>query len=336
LYYDFKKNNYQYNPVSTPNAGSVFCMACQNIKIVDLNLTHQNSAGIFIPLGSNIEIENVLLKHNLYGLYSANNQEINFHDSVTSENMIAGIYLNGVFDDITIDSVESSFNSRYGLQMLNSIDLFMRDTSIKYNSLYNFYIDGKNIDYYYHDIDASNIINDNYPIYYDVNISDYTYDASTAPNAAGIFCINCDRIKVKGITLGLRNSHGILLYNNTQSVIQNVKVNNFNRFGINIVDGTENQLYDINSSFNRDGIRFVGSNKNHMQDVDAGNNFNVGFYLDQSDFNRIESVNSIQNTNYGLQITGSHNNSFDDSVFYKNNYGLYLYSSTNNPLLPLE
>ena len=184
---------------------------------------------------------------------------------------------------------------------------------------------GESVD---NDIDISNLVNGK-PIYYLLGDSGTVIDSSS--NAGTVYCINCDRVTVKDLTL-TNNKKGILFYNTSNSRIENNYVSN-NWDGITLYDSNNNTILGNNASNNElNGISLGSSTNNTITGNNASNN-EAGVILSVSTANKITSNCVSNNNRSGIHITLlSENNTVTGNNASNNNYGIRLLFSANNIL----
>lgn len=78
----------------------------------------------------------------------------------------------------------------------------------------------------------------------------------------------------------------------------------------------------------KSGIRLQKEYANISYNNITGNKF--GLRLDSSNYSIIRDNYFSDNTQYGVRLTSSNNNTFSDNIANSNNYGIYLQSSRNN------
>jgi parallel beta-helix repeat protein len=216
---------------------------------------------------------------------------------------------------------------------------------------YNFFIFGYSDSDFDQIIDTTNTVNGK-PIYYLKNEKDKTYDAST--NAGTIYCISCDNVTIKDLTL-TRNGAGVYLWKTNNSTLENLTVSNnakgiclycspsntligntatSNGEGIYLQDSHYNKLIGNTTNSNYMGIVLVSSSNNTMTYHTANSNFLLGIQMSDSNGNLLinSKVNSTDGT--GIALFSSSNNIFTNNTVSSNRLEgmLFLYGSTFNTL----
>ena len=149
IYYIKNASNNVYD--SSTNAGTFYCIWCDNVTVKDLNLT-KNGYGVFFRKTNNSRIENVIASNNYHGIdlwYSSNNILAN---NIASSNYDYGIYLryssNNIianntasnnYDGIHIRDCSNNFiylnnfiNNTYQVESYHSTNIWNSTEKIKY------------------------------------------------------------------------------------------------------------------------------------------------------------------------------------------------------------
>jgi parallel beta-helix repeat protein len=93
VYYNYSISDYEYNPITAPNAGMILCAECDNITIRDLIIHDSNSTGVKLVFTSNSFVKNTIIKNN-HGLsLKRYNSNITLIDNEILNNEGAGIVL---------------------------------------------------------------------------------------------------------------------------------------------------------------------------------------------------------------------------------------------------
>ena len=177
------------------------------------------------------------------------------------------------------------------------------------------------------DIDDSNLV-DGKLIYYFVNKSDIIIDSSS--NHGVVYCINCQNISVKDLTLR-NNGYGVYLYNTSNSNIDNnTLLNNVRR--IYLIYSSNNTLQNnIANSNSWGGIELDHSSNNALSNNTASSN-NNGINMRYSN-NNVLSDNIVSNGN-SISLSHSSDNTLQGNTANLNNWnGIRLHYSSNNNTL---
>jgi len=179
------------------------------------------------------------------------------------------------------------------------VNATMRDNEIS-DCNYNFLLDpGTYISYdrpraenFDHDIDTSNTVN-GYPIYFIEGASGASYDYFTLPDAGFLALVNCSNVTVSGLSFS-KNSHGLLLFNVSDSRLEDVYATENYLDGIALyasrnvtVDGAQlvanGDLGSIGESYGGCGVLLAGCENVTVSGCVIDNNMGHGIDLDYSD-----------------------------------------------------
>jgi parallel beta-helix repeat protein len=294
---------------SSTNAGTVYCINCENVTVKDLTLTN-NGYGIRFYDTINSKIENNQLSNDWYG--------INIYSS----------------DSNTITNNEVSNNDHEGIFLCSSGSNTLRNNLMSGNR-YNFGAYGSSYSDFDNDIDTSNLV-DGKPIYYLVDASDTVIDSST--NAGTVYCINCENITVKDLTL-TNNYNGIYFYDTINSKIENNQLSN-NFYGIRLLDSDSNTITNNNASNNRYGILpYKSSSNNIYLNNFIDNTNNVYSYNSTNFWNSTEPIAYQYNGSIFTNYTGNYWDDYTGSDANGDGIGDTPYSidseADNYPLMEL-
>ncbi|MHC1575102.1 MAG: S-layer protein domain-containing protein [Candidatus Methanogasteraceae archaeon] len=236
-----------------------------------------------------------------------------------------GIYLDrsssNTFTDNTVD-----LNNRTGVYLLRSTNNTLTGNRMSDNR-YNFGLYLWDDSYFNNHIDATNLV-DAKPIFYLKDASDITIDSTT--DAGTIYCIQCDNITAKDVTL-INNGAGVFFWKTNNSTIANVNVSN-NDDGIYLHSSSNNTLSGNTASKNRHGICLHSSNNNMLTESNANSNDNDAIYLHSSNNNTF-SGNTASKNHCGICLHFSNNNMLTESNANSNDWhGVYLSFSDDNVL----
>ncbi|MFP3946227.1 MAG: NosD domain-containing protein [Archaeoglobaceae archaeon] len=262
------------------------------------NLSTTGKGGISVSSDRNLIINNTITGRG--GLPDPDDIGIKLYyvkDCIVSNNTIELLH-KGIYIDTSSGYVHST-------------NLTMKNNRMV-NNLYHFYIltpqdvvaeGSPAFNDFDHDIDNSNIIMDGAAekrIYYFKDVSDQIFDFSDA----GFFaCINCRNITVRYLTLK-DNSHGILLFNTSDSLIGDVYVHKNHLAGISI--------YNSNN---------VTVNNTWIANNGGDDNEGKGVYLSLTDNTKLE--NCLIETNWceGVNFDHSYGNTVSHSNITDNGPG---------------
>jgi parallel beta-helix repeat protein len=161
------------------------------------------------------------------------------------------------------------------------------------------------------DIDDSNTINGK-KIYYLINKSDLSINASTYPNIGYLALVNCTRIIVENAHF---NTQGILLAWTTDSQITNNDISNNYGNGVILNYALNNKITKNNINANSGaGIRLSYSSQNLVSGNYITRN-QMGIYLIHSADNNTITENNIEDQDIGISFHTSSSN-----LIYHNNF----------------
>lgn len=201
----------------------------------------------------------------------------------------------------------------------SSSGIIMRNNHLS-NNRYNFYIDPgppefaymvghvPNFDDFNQDIDSSNTVNGEF-IYYMKNVSSVIYDQNTLPHASFLACLNCNNITIRNLTLSY-NSHGLLFYNSSDSVVENINTYGNALGGISLYNSTNVTIRNSSSFNNGDDDSFDNSYSKA-----------VGILLGKTTNSKIENAMVESNWLMGILLDVSNNNIISNSSIQKNGGG---------------
>ncbi len=331
---------------------------------------------------TNVTVKNLILKDWDIGIYYDNTYNGSITNNVASDNINSGISLldssnntlignnasnNNIDYGISLDSSNNNMlignnasNNNYGISLLLSSNNTLTNNTMTGNE-YDFSVGGLQDSAFDNNIDISNIV-DGKPVYYIKNGADTVYDSSS--NAGTIYCIWCNNVTIKNLTL-IKNGVGLFFWKTNNSKVIGINALK-NDAGINLGSSNNNTLTDNNASNNNFGIDVVSSNNNTLTDNNVSNNIYSGIQLSFSSNNNTLSKNNASNPgqlcpitfgnscfgislffssnntlignnasndNFGILLDGSSNNTLSsNNVSNNNNYGITLHFSSNNTL----
>jgi parallel beta-helix repeat protein len=319
---------------------------------ISANRVSSNLCGILLDSSNSNVITGNDASSNQGGilLYSANNNVIINNNASHNE----GSILLDHSSNNTITGNNASNNIGPGIGLSESGSNTLRN-NVMSNNMYNFGVEGSSYPELDNDIDTSNLV-DGKPIYYLTGASGTIIDSSS--NAGTVYCIGCDNIMVKDLTLR-HNSYGVYFYDTTSSRIENNTIGDCFG-GIHLHVSSNNNVTGntgIAGHHNTDGIFLWHSTGNTVTGNDASQNLRNNIILVDSSDNNItgnkvthsveggivlldSSDNIIANNDAsnsypdsGIQLVHSSNNTLTGNMANSNvGHGIYLESSNNNTL----
>ena len=345
---------------SFSNAGTVYCINCENVTVKDLTLSN-NRNGIYFHNTSNSKVQNNWLRNNEYGIHLGSSSNDNtITGNIASDNWY-GVSLSLSNNNTVVGNNAS--NNYYGIQFSSSSNNILYQNNLVNNSNYNAYdYNGNNqwdwgtIGNYYSDYTGTDSNGDGigdttYPIPGGSSADNYPLMApwDTTPTTGPVHNIN-KGTNYTTIQVAINAaSPGDQIHVDSGMYYENVIVNKQlilcgidTGAGLPEVDAGESgsaitlntdgiilEGFDVRNSSN--GI-YVTSNYNTLTNNTANNNNNYGIYLYYSSDNVITN-NNISNNNYGIDLYYSSNNTLTDNTVSNNNtYGINLRFSRNNNL----
>lgn len=284
---------------SNSDAGTVYCINCQNITARDLNLS-ENYYGLYLNNTENSHIENVSTSENSYGFYILKSSFLNF------TNNYAGL-------------------NSYGLYIKDSEWESLSDNKMDGNT-YNFGIGGNCTAKDLPDIESSNLLNGK-PLYILSGVSDQVLNAGS--DAGSVYLLNCMNITVRDLVLQ-NELYGVYLYETQEAVLKNNTFAN-NSYGVNLASSRNCTVMENSFSNNSYGISLMSSSENAVRNNTLSENPGYGIYLSESRDNVID-CNRVSGSDTGIQIDCSDNNSFAENTIFDNTLGVYLFDSDYNIL----
>ena len=189
------------------------------------NVSSNYHAGIYLSSSDNNNLTGNTASNNIFGIsiveYSNNN---NLTGNTATNNLI-GISIAYSNNNNLTGNILSN-NNKYGIHFTYSSSDTLTG-NIMTGNRYNFDLFGNSDAYLNHNIDLTNTV-DGKPIYYVKNAVNQIYNEST--NAGLFYCINCNNVTIKGLTLN-KNTVGVFLWKTTNSSIENIYTSD-NGYGI--------------------------------------------------------------------------------------------------------
>lgn len=285
---------------SDSNAGTVYCIDCQNVTVRDLNLSG-NYYGLYLYNTVDSRFENLSSSENDYGFYISGSTGLNFTDNSASSNYY-GLYIE-----------DSEWKSLSGNRMEGNT--------------YNFGIEGDCASQSVPDVESSNLL-DGKPLYILFGVSDYVLDAQS--DAGSVCLLNCLNVTVRDLVFR-DGRFGVYLSGTERAAIEN---NTFsgNRYGVYLEDSGNSTVEGNEFSDNSRGIYLTASSGNTLANNTLSGNSGYGIYLSESPDNIIRR-NNASGSYAGIQADYSNGNTFLENIASNNNLGLCLLDSEYNTLI---
>nr|WP_269849067.1 NosD domain-containing protein [Methanosarcina horonobensis] len=281
------------------NAGTVYCINCQNMTIRDLNLSG-NNYGLYFYNTMDSHVENTSSSDNRYGFYISSSSGLNFTDNNASSNSY-GLYISG-----------SEWDSLAGNRMSENT--------------YNFRISGNCTSQNIPEIESSNLLNGK-PLYILSGVSDHVLNAGSG--AGSVCLLNCQNVTVRDLVF--RNeSYGIYLYGAERTELKNNTFFN-NTYGVYFEDSENSTVQESEFSGNSYGIYLTACSGNSLTDNNLTGNKEHGIYLYEARYNTING-NNASGGHTGILADCSNNNTFVENNVSGSDLGLELFDSDYNVL----
>ena len=285
---------------SGSDAGTVYCIDCQNVTVRDLNLTG-NYYGLYLYNTTDSHVENISSSENRNGFYIRDSPGLNFTDNSASSNYY-GFYI-----------ADSKWESLSG----NRMD----------GNTYNFEIEGDCSSQNVPDVESSNLL-DGKPFYILSGVSDYVLDSGS--DAGSVCLFNCLNATVRDMVFR-DGMYGVYLYGTEKAAIEN---NTFsgNLCGVYLEDSGNSTVEENELSDNMLGIYLTTSSGNALKNNTLSENSNYGIYLSESQDNIIRR-NNASGSYAGIFAAYSNGNTFTENIASNNTLGLCLLGSEHNILI---
>jgi len=318
------------------------------------NISSNTQDGIRLTTATNTDIEFNTIDANNYGIREQTTSDAsNIFNNTISNSVQRGLYSTLSSNDRIINNTVSE--NLYGIYIDRTSTINMTGnniTSAVANS-YLFVLDGTTDPHFNHFMNETNLVDGKVLHYYN-GVSDLIFNESS--NSGFFGCAFCDNITLDNLINLTENGNGLLLYDTTNSNINNISA--FSNFfegiqifrgsgnnitnstadnnlqsGVTITSSTDNIFLDNNFFQNsQHGLFLSAANTNNATNTILNNNGIDGLRLQASDTNRFVNLSSLSNTQHGVRLLlGSENNTFLNSTFAGNTqYGLFIDSSSFN------
>ncbi|WP_229392436.1 NosD domain-containing protein [Methanosarcina sp. DH2] len=284
---------------SGSNAGTVYCINCQNVTVRDLNLSG-NLYGLYFYSSADSHVENIRSSDNRYAFYISGSSGLNFTGNHASSNSY-GLYI-----------VDSEWNSL--------------SENILENNTYNFGIQGSCTSQSAPDVESSNLL-DGKPLYILSGVSGYVLDSGSY--AGSVCLLNCQNITVRDLVFH-DERFGIYLYGTGGAVLENNTLSG-NYYGACLTDSGNNTVHGNKFSGNSLGIYLEASSGNILANNTLSENSGYGVYLYEARNNTING-NNASGGYTGIRADCSNNNTFVENTAAGSDLGIDLFDSDYNVL----
>lgn len=303
--------------------GGIWLEDSHNCTLADNTASYSSSDdeyGIYIDESYNSTLTSNSVSYYYDGIYIYYSYDCTLSDNTASYNADTGIYIDDSYDS-TLTNNTCSHND-FGIWIERSTDTKLTGNIMSSND-YNFGLLGSSLEYYFNDIDTSNLV-DNKPIYYWLNRSDEVVPA----DAGTVYAINCSNVSVMDAEI-TNEYYGVIFAYTNNSIIENVTISECYDSGIYIYDTNNNSVIGNTVTNTYDGIEFEDSYYGIITNNIANSNEDDGIELDSADYCTVTNNTINENDEYGIYLYDSDNNTLTSNIAETNDYGFYFTSSDN-------
>jgi PGF-pre-PGF domain-containing protein len=330
LFSSCNRNNLTLNTGTSNSSVGIAVRASSTRNNLTLNTGTSNASyGILLSSSSNnILNSNIGVSNSDDGINIDNGDTSNtiLINNTGASNLSEGIFIY-ISPNNTLTSNRGISNSSYGISLLVSSNNTLRSNNVTGSAKGFNVFSWRPTDYLYNDIDTSNIIDGSYKFYYNISVSNYVFDLTSASDAGAVYCAYCTNITIKDLNLSHNNSVGVFLHYTNNSLVQNI-TSTANEFGIYFFHITNSSITNCTSSNGDSGLYLSESNFTTITNLKAKNNELYGIFIDGGAFYNIIKNSFIQLTNgsaFSLNNSARsprnntfYNNYFNNSVQYSN------------------
>lgn len=273
----------------------------------------------------NILFGNTAKLNNYYGILIQNGSNYNVvSGNTTNLNNLHGLTFHSDSNNNTLSGNTANSNNEHGIDIYLSSNNTLTGNTMSDNK-YNFYLFGDADSHFLNAINTNNTVNGK-PIYYIRNAINQTYGVST--NAGTFYCISCDSITLKDLTL-IDNGLGVFFWKTNDSRIENITTSN-SLYGIIIQHSDSNNLISNTANANEyGGIILISSSGNTLSGNTAKLNKYGGIQLYSSSNANIltDNILSLDKVGVGISLSASSDNKIHHNNFIDNYYKPQAYVS---------
>jgi len=298
------------------DAGQVILVACNNVTVENLNLSH-----------TSIGVE----------LWETNNTIIS-GNNITANNWAGIEFLSSSNNGVSRNNV--AVNKMYGIYVeSSSINNNMSGNNVTANKMYGIYVESSSIN---NNMSGNNVTANNF-VGIELDSSNNSVGGNNIKNnTAGIYLVSSSNNSVNGNNV-TANSIGIYLYSSSNN--NSVSGNSFANDGLSVWDSYGNvvtgnlvngkpliYLEDVSGRVVGDAgqVILVACNNVTVENLNLSHT-SIGVELLETN-NTIISGNNITNNLYGIELLSSSNNGVSRNNVTANSIGIYLYSSSSNTI----
>ncbi|MHA2100157.1 MAG: NosD domain-containing protein, partial [Candidatus Kariarchaeaceae archaeon] len=338
IYYIVNGSNLMFDQIS--NAGTIYCVNCDNVTIKNLSFTN-NGAGVYFYNTQNSLIQNSTVNNSKYGFILRDSVRNTINQNSLQSNGVdpmAGVYLWNSSKSLITQNNIVGINRMYGVELFESDhnEVFNNTLSnllaIYVRNSYNTTIIGNEITpggstgIYFRDSNKNNVTSNN------VRGGGYGLSISNGDNNT----VLNNNFTSNGRGMHISNSDNNLIKSNIADL------NGIASNGYGIVFDIVSNSTMINNTANSNGASGIFLSLVNNCTISGNNASNqwIGMYLIAAHYNlvsdnflNLNALSGIQLENSYYQPNGSNNNTFTNNTVTNNKYGIrLLHSSTNNTI----
>ncbi len=288
------------------------------------NITSSNNyeSGIFFSSGDNSTLTNIITNNNInqYGIsFSSSNNNI-FTNITTNLNHKDGIYLSSNSNNNTFNYMTASNNSQKGIFLdssISNITLTNITANNNNNGIYITYSDNNIL------TNVEVMENTQQDIYFYTNL-----DSDCSNNLTNVTGSGGRAIEFYNYSTTIQNKElsELILCNADNLTINNVTIRGSdtkNNNGVFICITANSKISNIDSSENYQGL-YISPDfyNNTLINITTNNNSDYGIYLGESGNNTLTGVTSNYN-GYGISFYSSFNNTLTNIIITNSQYGIF-------------
>jgi len=328
---------------SFSNAGTVYCIYCNNITVIDLDLT-KNGNGVYLYNTNNSRIQNNQLSYNANGINLKSSSNNTIFNNIVNDNY-EGILLYSSSNNTLTDNTANNNNNNYGIYLQSSSNNTLMDNTANNNNDYGIHLSSSSNNILYQNNFVSN---------YRYNAYDYNgnnqWDWGTIGNYYSDYPgtdLNADDIGDTPYPIpGGSSVDNYPLMNPWKSTPISAPVHNINKSTdyttiqaaiddaspgdeIHVDSGTYYRNVNVNKQVTLRGID-TGAGMPVVDATGSAITLNVdGIVLEGFD---------LRNSSYGIYVKSNHNTLTNNNIsnsnnLYYTNTGIFLAPSSNNNTL---
>jgi parallel beta-helix repeat protein len=318
------------------NQYAIELYSSSNNDIYQNTITNGSTQGVLLEASASNNVhDNLIVGNSGFAMTlhtsSANSNKI-YRNNITGS--AGGILLTGAVSDNISNNIIR--DGDLGILVWYSSDNTLRN-NVMTNNTHNFGLWTETTQYapylgLINDVDFSNTVNGK-PIYYWIN----QHEADVPVDAGTVILINCTNVRMDNLTLENNLEGAYLAYSSgctlSQSSLERDGDITYHGGGVVLYYSSSNNI--SNNSFrnyNTYGIDVRYSSNNNASKNVIVNSTTAGICVEQYSNSTYISRNTVQKGTYCIQLNVEcmHNVVCGNTIMQSNDYGLYLYESSNN------